>query len=171
MKETKRLISALAVLLGIAGIFILYLSFPLISGKTVILKTKPIDPFDIFRGQYITINYELSSVPSIQGAKENDVVYIYLKKNEDGTRNYNGASLIKPISGTFIQGKIGYNDGDVMVLDYGIEQYFFERNAELPRINLSVEVKLGSSGQARISQLLYNNKPVKVKYKNLSITS
>ena len=76
MKEIKRLVLALCILLGIAGIFILYLSWPLLTGTVVILKTQPVDPFDLFRGQYMTINYEISSVELPEETKEGDDIYV-----------------------------------------------------------------------------------------------
>ena len=80
MNQYKRLIIALVVLIGIAGSFMLYLSFPLLMGKTVILKTQPVDPFDFFRGQYLIINYEISGVNLSEVFKEGDTVYVSLKE-------------------------------------------------------------------------------------------
>ena len=57
-REYKKLIATLGVICIIIGVFILYLAWPLMTGKTIVLATRPIDPFDIFRGQYIVINYE-----------------------------------------------------------------------------------------------------------------
>ncbi len=171
MKHTLRLIIGLAVLLGILCTFILYLSWPLITGKTIVLATRPVDPFDILMGQYINVNYEVSNIPTIQDAKENDYIYVTLKEDGNGVWRYQEASLIMPKDQTFIRGKITSIYNDQMRVEYGIEQYFFERNAQLPNTNLTVEAKVDSSGQARISQLLHNGKPVEIKYQDVSITS
>lgn len=171
MKELTRLIVALVVLLGIAGSFILYLSLPLIAGKTIILATRPIDPFDILRGQYITINYDISRIPSLSGIEQGDTVYVVLKEDENKIARYQSESLSKPNEPLFIKGTAKENNGETIRIEYEIEQYFFERNAELPRTNLTVEVKISSSGQARISNLLFNGKPVEIKYKKPTLTS
>ena len=42
--------------------FIFYNEWPLLTGKKVVLATQPIDPFDPFRGQYMSINYEISRI-------------------------------------------------------------------------------------------------------------
>jgi len=62
--QYTRLIIVLVAIVGIAGIFILYLSFPLLTGTDVILKTQPVDPFDLLRGQYLIINYDISTINS-----------------------------------------------------------------------------------------------------------
>ncbi len=166
-KEYVRLLIVLLVLLGIAGIFILYLSWPLLTGKTVILATRPVDPFDILRGQYIVINYEISNLPLIEGAVEGESVYVIIEEDAEGIWRYKDVSLVKPSSGDFIKGTIKSIIGGMRV-EYGIEQYFFERGASLPTRNLQVEVKLSSSGQARIVQLLQDKKPINIIYKNKS---
>lgn len=171
MKSNTRLIIGLVILLGIISVFISYLSWPLLTGKTIVLATRPIDPFDILRGQYIQINYEISNLPAILEAKKNDLVYIILKEDENGIWRYQEASLTVPKDKTFIRGKITSIYNNQISVEYGIEQYFFERNAQLPTTNLTVEAKVDSSGQARISKLLHNGKPVEIEYKNMSITS
>lgn len=161
--EYIRLIIALVVLFGILAVFVLYLSWPLMTGKTMILETMPVDPMDLFRGQYININYEISSVPALAGAKPGDSVYVLLNKDGRGLYQYSSASLSKP-EGDFIKGKVTYVYNDNMRIEYGIEQYFFERDASFPTRNITVEVKVDGSGQARISKLLQNGEPVKIEY-------
>jgi uncharacterized membrane-anchored protein len=34
-----------------------------LTGKTVYLRTAPIDPNDPFRGQFVRLNYEISTIP------------------------------------------------------------------------------------------------------------
>lgn len=170
-REIKRLIITLVVLFLIVGTFILYLSWPLLTGKTIILATRPVDPFEPFRGQYISINYEISSIPSIEGVKEGNKVYVILKPDESKIWRYERAILTKPNQGTFISGVVESVYGDSMRIRYGIEQFFFERNAELPTRNITVEAKVDSSGQARISNLLHDDKPIEIEYKKVSLTS
>ena len=145
----------------------LYLSFPLLTGKSIILKTQPVDPFDMFRGQYLTINYEISRV-NLADAKEGDTIYVLLKEGEDKIWHAMNESLTKPESGTFIRGKFLKSwRGSV---EYGIEQYFFERDAHIPRMD-SVKVKIDDSGQARIVELLMNGTSLNITYKKPSLTS
>ena len=170
MRQSTRLIIGLAVLLGIACTFILYLSWPLLTGATVILKTQPIDPFDVFRGQYMTINYEISRIDLPAETKEDDVVYVSLKEGEDKIWHADKVSLNKPDSGVFIKGT-ARQSWRGFAIEYGIEQYFFERNAEIPWRNLQIKVKIDSSGQARIIELLQDGKPINISYKNPTLKS
>ena len=169
MNQYKRLIIALAVLIGIAGSFMLYLSFPLLTGKTVVLKTQPIDPFDVFRGQYLTISYEISRVNLSKGFKEGDTVYVSLKEGDDTIWHADKVSSNKPESEIFIRGTAKQSWRGLAV-EYGIGQYFFERDAHIPRMD-SVRVKVDSSGQARIVELLMNGQPLNITYKKPSLTS
>ncbi|MBI2208258.1 GDYXXLXY domain-containing protein [Candidatus Woesearchaeota archaeon] len=170
MKELTRLMLALGILLGIAGVFILYLSWPLLTGTTVILKTQPVDPFDIFRGQYMTINYEISNVELPEEIKEGDNVYVLLKEGDDKIWHAERVSPNKPDNGVFIKGTARQSWRGLTV-EYGIEQYFFERNAELPLRDLDVKAKIGSSGQARIVGLLQYGKPINITYRDVTLTS
>ena len=58
-----------------------------------------------------------------------------------------------------------------MRVEYGIEQYFFERNAEFSTRNMQVAVKVDSNGNARITRLMQDGKPVVINYQNASLTS
>lgn len=168
--QILRLAIALLVLLGIVITFILYLSWPLLTGTTAVLATMPIDPFDILRGQYLTIRYEISQIPIIEEANEGDTAYIQLTEDSSQIWRYKKASLIKP-EGVFIKGKIISKQTGTMRIEYGIEQYFFEKDAHIETRNMTVKVKISSSGQARILELLQDGKPLEIRYKNASITS
>ena len=169
MNQYKRLIIALTVLIGIAGVFILYLSFPLLAGKTIILKTQPVDPFDLLRGQYLIINYEISGIDLPADVKAGDTVYVSLKEGEDKIWRAEHVSLSKLESEVFIRGT-AKNSWRGLVVEYGIEQYFFERDAHVPRMD-SAKVKVDSSGQARIVELLMNGTALNITYKKPRLTS
>jgi uncharacterized membrane-anchored protein len=168
--EIIKLLAVVLVILVVVIAFVLYLSWPLMTGKTVVLSTMPVDPFDIFRGQYITLNYNISSIPiTLEGASVGDDVYISLEKEEE-TYEFKSASLKEP-EGLFIAGNIIGIYEDRMRVRYGIEQYFFERNAQFSTRNLQVEVKIDSSGRARISRLLQNGNPIEINYSDMTLTS
>lgn len=79
---------------------------PLLSQKSVILATQPVDPFDLIRGQYIIIVYEINTIPFINGTKIGDSVYVILQEDENKTSRYKESSLTKPNEGTFIKLKL-----------------------------------------------------------------
>jgi uncharacterized membrane-anchored protein len=171
-KEFLKLAIVILVFAVILGIFIIYLSYPLLSTKTAILSTQPVDPFDIFRGQYITIRYEISSIPTLAEATVNDYIYILLKEDINGTARYESASLNKPSKDKlFIRGKIQRIYNNITQVEYGIEQYFFERDARFQTGGMQIKVKLADNGVARISELLRDNKPIEIVYEDKKITS
>lgn len=160
MKQTLKLIIGLCILLIIAGSFILYLSLPLLTGTTIILATRPVDPFDLLRGQYMTINYEINRVKGLK-AMPGESVYVSLQPDKEGIWRQVAAGAEKPGSGVFIRGRVK----DPARVEYGIEQYFFEQGAQIPATSITVEAKVDSTGRASIVQLLHKGKPVEIKYR------
>jgi len=167
MNERQRLGFGLGGLFLVIAVFIIYLSWPLMTGTEVVLDTRPVDPFDIFRGQYMAIRYDISSLPAPIDATPGDTVYVSLIQN-GSVWSYAGASLSRP-DGLFIKGRVTNVYGDTMNVEYGIEQYFFEKSAEVPTSNITVKAKIGGDGTARIVELLQNGKPAVITYeKNIS---
>lgn len=167
MNQYKKLIIVITLLIIGFGLAILILSWPLLTGKTYVLATAPIDPFDLFRGQYIQINYEISrvTISNISESNIGDYIYVDLEKDSEGIYRFKQASLEKPEQGDFIRGKIISAYGSTARVEYGIEQYYFERGAEFSTINLTIEIKVSSSGQARIQRLLQDGQPINISYR------
>ncbi|MBI2139291.1 GDYXXLXY domain-containing protein [Candidatus Woesearchaeota archaeon] len=162
-----------ALVFGILAVFLIALSFflniPLATGKAVILKTLPVDPFDPLRGQYMAIRYEINTIPPIKGANEGTTVYVLLRENENKTWDYATASTERPKEGIFIKGNIEAVKKKEMTVKYGIEQYFFERGGQIPVQNITVEAKVDRKGNARIVQLLHNMEPVEIEFRKVPV--
>jgi uncharacterized membrane-anchored protein len=157
------LIGGLAVIL--AGM-LLYLGLPLLTGKTIILATQPVDPFDPIRGQYFTIRYEINTVPKIDGVNSGDTIYVTVAPDSGGIYRYQSTSIEQPSTGVFLRGAVQDTTGTTMRVRYGIEQFFTERGATLPSGNLTVAVKITSRGVARIDTLLTNGQPSRLVYRS-----
>jgi uncharacterized membrane-anchored protein len=120
------------------------------TGRIVFLKTAPVDPRDIFRGDYVRLRYEISTVSnrllrdSLVGPAEKDSYY----ERQDKWRKIRGkpvygllnvgandiAEMVsltdkKPSDGLFIRGRVEYPHwgGDGVDVRYGIEAYFLEQ--------------------------------------------
>lgn len=155
-----RLFTAFLIILAIISSFIVYQYWPLLTGGKIVLATRPVDPYDPLRGQYMSINYEISNIENLsEDFKSGDYVYVLLKKDNQSIWRYENFSKAKPTKGDFVRGKVLSYGNNVQ---YGIEQFFFETGAVIPTTNLTVEVKVSDSGRAKISQLLYNGKPVEI---------
>lgn len=169
-KEVIGIVLALMIFFAIIISFVLYNQLPLSNGKTIVLDTAPVDPFDPFRGQYMIINYEISTFPN-KDFKQGDTVYVSLKEDAEGIWRFVDSSKVKPSSGDFIKGKVTNVFSNDVRVDYGIEQFFFEKDAKVPTQDITVEVKVTDSGRAALVQLLQDGKPVEIQYENFSWTS
>jgi len=154
-REVSRLLVIFIVLLIIVGGFILYSSWPVIFGKTIVLETESYDPIDLIRGNYMQIRYEINDIPVKEGFEQGDTVYVSLFET-GGIWKYEDVFLTKP-TGDFIKGKIK-RIGSEMHVEYGIEQNFIEQGTRVERGIMEVEVKVDNSGNARIIKITKDGK-------------
>jgi uncharacterized membrane-anchored protein len=132
---------------------IAYNEVKLATGDEVRLRTEPVDPVDFFRGRYVTLNYDISSVPIEGQPPVGTTVYVPLR---DVGAYWTGsfASPRQP-SGRFISGRVT-EGGQIL---YGIETYFVdERQASKYESaaasgQLYVDIVLDDSGRAKIQEL------------------
>ena len=97
----------------LAGVY-LGAIYPLWFGKPIKLKTIPVDPRSLFRGNYAKLNYDISTVDCShlilnKGLRSSEVIYIELKSEDNNIWAFDKASLSKPDSGIFIRGRIDNN--------------------------------------------------------------
>jgi len=83
------------------------------TGKKVLLRTEPVDPRDVFRGDYVQLRYEISSLNlgemGIQDQfRPMERVYVHLEKNPDGVFRASSISRQPPEGKVFIQGRAKY---------------------------------------------------------------
>lgn len=135
-------------------------------GKEIRLKTAPVDPRDLFYGDYVILSYEISSLPRSlwKGNTEAEIgesVYVALKPKGDV---YTAIAVYpeKPdVSSDVVVliGKVGYSWDDTIRLTYGLERYYVPegtgKQLEEVRSDMIVTVKVAPWGQMRISDLEY----------------
>lgn len=146
----------LAVPLALAGIAAADLAF----GREIRLRAQPLDPLDIFRGNYVVLGYEISTVdvpvPVSRGRR------ICVPLTESGGAWTGRYGLPDRASGdTVICGRARRDaePGTTVGVEYGIETYF--ANAERAReIERSIArgttfavIDLDDDGSARIERL------------------
>ncbi len=135
----------LAVIWGIVG----YKEYQLSSGREVVLKTVPVDPRDIFRGEYVALRYDISefdyyrySFMARKGYQNYAEVgdTIYLRLNNDGSiyapnTGMPQFSTVQPSYGEFYINGVVTGNREIpqnletsanmrMTVKYGIESYF-----------------------------------------------
>ncbi|WP_346839730.1 GDYXXLXY domain-containing protein [Microbulbifer sp. SAOS-129_SWC] len=154
-------------LLVMAGIY-LRAQVPLWTGTEIRLKTVPVDPRSLLRGNYARLQYAFSELdasrfPERAQLRDGEVVYVSLKPAAGGLYQFAGASLVKPQQGPFLRGRVTDNwlrgSGDVYHVRYGIEAYFAPRaraqqlEQELREGGVAV-VKVSAGGHARLKAVL-----------------
>lgn len=96
-------------LVGMIGMKQLWIA----RGERIKLKTVPVDPRDIFRGDYARLRYDISSLDldslnCKDTFKNNDKVYVTMKKSDKDYYEAASVSLKKPAGGLFLQGRTKY---------------------------------------------------------------
>jgi uncharacterized membrane-anchored protein len=90
---------------------IAYRQYWVSTGERILLRTTPVDPRDIFRGDYVQLSYEISNLdldlfPIKEGFRPNEKIYTILEKDDDGTYKASLLSKSQPSGEKFIQGRV-----------------------------------------------------------------
>lgn len=151
------------------------------SGTEVLLKTAPVDPRDLLRGDYVILTYDISTVSttSITGPRpdEGEVarLHVRLKPGSDGFWIVSQASfdplaaedgsvvlLSQPLT---IYGWEWENAGNLTV-SYGIERFYVPEGEGKPieegrnEGRVSIAARVSEDGQAQIRALMLDDKPL-----------
>lgn len=116
--------------------------YTLVTGEEIVLQTRPVDPSDPFRGDYVNLSYEAEHVPlelidsavvrKVQNGSGQATVYVLLKKKA-GIHTPIKVSLNKPDNGIYLKGQVDYigqNEAqkNVAFIQYSLDKYFVEDN-------------------------------------------
>jgi len=165
MSRNKRVVALLGVmvlqLLLLVGM-LAKASLPLWTGQEIRVRTVPVDPRSLFRGNYARLSYDFSRIPKDtlpeDALRRNEVVYVTLQRADDNTWQYQSVSLDKPGSGVFIRGRL-QNRGQRFDVRYGIEAWFAEKEQALKlehdlRDGGVAVLMIDSSGKAALKEIL-----------------
>ncbi len=128
-------------------------ALPMWTGSEIRVKTVPVDPRSMFRGNYARLSYKFSRLqrkqfPADVVLRNGEVVYVTLKRGADGLYTHVQVSLEQPDEGVFIRGRISSRHNQIRGLSsfrikYGIEAFFAPKEKAL-----QLEKDLRSSGVA-----------------------
>lgn len=161
------LIPAIAILA-----FIGYNYYTYSVGEEILLKTAPVDPRDLFRGDYVNLRYEISTidltlVPYTGNFTTGDEIYAVLSKGEKFwyiTKVGNHKPAVQS-NEVCMKGKVTSFYANQLGVDWGIESYFVPegkgRDIEREIANVSVKVAVDSNCRAIIKELYIEDEPVK----------
>lgn len=173
MSKTRSLLLGLAVVLQVAVLVWIALTNQRIldNGESILLQTAPVDPSDTFRGEYVSLNYEISTIDlsavnvdeGAAGIERGDTVYVDLFP--DG--KYHKANSVWTeipfmLGGPRVQGRVEWRSENTIGVTYGIEQYFTPQGRAIeiersPQDSVDVQIRLWN-GTARVEKVLVNGK-------------
>src|SRR3954465_2772482 len=81
-RERKVLLITVAAQLVILVAMIAVRALPLLTGQTVLVRVQPVDPRDLFRGDYVILSYDFSRLPREEIAALSDPEHGGWKKLE-----------------------------------------------------------------------------------------
>lgn len=119
---------------------------PIWTGKEIILKTQPVDPRSLFRGNFVRLNYEINRITTEPGEafKIGSPIYVSLVERE-GIWQFDTLNSAKPHQGTYIRGRVRRSDSGTVRIDYGIEAFFMPKEKAL-----KVQSEVGGQAQVRV---------------------
>lgn len=178
--DKKKIFIGLGVFwLVILGGFIGIKEFTVRSGEEVILKTLPVDPRDLFRGDYVVLRYELSRIDlsTLPGSPEfvaNDSIYAELEKDPLGYGKITKLSKEAPQGKLYIKGVVRSVYNQTIQAEYGIESYFVPagKGYAIERLRgkgVDAKVAVDRFGNAIIKTLLIDGQ--EVDFKNIKATN
>lgn len=168
---------ALILQVGLLGWMIADRALLLRNGTELRLAVVPVDPRDLFRGDYVVLNYAISRVVSDKVAGDDafaygDPVYVTIEKRDEGWQAV-ALGHARPAEGTVLKGRIaavraGCGADDTCKtydIDYGIEKFFVPegvgrdlekaRNAQ----RMDVDVALAGDGRVALKRLIVDGEP------------
>jgi uncharacterized membrane-anchored protein len=150
----------------------------LARGPVVLLETRPVDPRDLLRGDYVILNYAISSIErsNIRGAVPADAygkpLYVVLRQ---GARFHEltYASFDKPAlqaGEVLLKGRASWTrrqrgaenqpeDQRPIGVDYGLERFYVAEGTGNPRGEITVQAVVDTDGSALIREVLIDGVP------------
>lgn len=146
------------------------------TATKILLETEPVDPFSVFRGRYVILNYKISRVPANllkdcepSELKFNDNVYVVLEEKEkfwEPVRAYKNRP--KDTGVIYLKGKVDYCSSGNIRIKYGIETFFLSETSadEIEgrprragqRTPLTIEIAVTKKGTGYPTKLFWEGK-------------
>ena len=141
------------------------------AGKAILLETERVDPRDLLRGDYLILNYKISSLPTNLFAppvgkdlRAGTKVYVALEpRGEFHAVTRASTNEFPPAAGELlVKGRstwARWNQTNSVHVEYGLEKYFVREGTGNPNGKLTVQAVVPSSGRASIKQVFLDGKP------------
>jgi uncharacterized membrane-anchored protein len=147
------------------------------AGREITMPVKPLDPRDLFRGDYVTLGYDISTlqksdIPSVHFSdfRAGQTVYVTLSPKPDGGWSINGVLSKFPAqvaaTDVVLKGRVNHvweapnSSKGVLNLRYGVETYFVPEGtgraleSKVRDHKIEAIIALGSDGAAALKGLV-----------------
>ena len=161
--------------LALQGAWVLYTvavqEHALREGASILLETERVDPRDLLRGDYLILNYKISSVPANlfsppvnRELRAGTKVFVVLEpRGEFYAVTRASTNEMEPAAGELlVKGRSAWSRGNqtgAIHVEYGLEKYFVREGTGNPRGKLTVQAVVPASGRASIKQVFLDGKP------------
>jgi uncharacterized membrane-anchored protein len=120
------------------------------EGRVYKFQAAPLDPYDPFRGRYVTLQLEQVTAPwaGTDTPRRGQKVYASITVKDDGFAQFSGASPDRPTSGDYLRVPIAwveYAAKNTVRLDLPFDRYYMEESAA-PAAEKAVQEHLGFRG-------------------------
>ncbi len=144
------------------------------SAPPVLLETRPVDPRDMLRGDYVILSYDISQFPltMIQPpvttvAPGGSPIYVVLERRGEFHKAVSASMTFPPAQPgqTVIRGVVQHSwqpsnsTNPTVRVEYGLERYYVPEGTGNLQGKLTVEAAVPKSGKAIIKQVFVDGKP------------
>lgn len=86
----------------------------LAGGKQFKFKAAPVDPYDPFRGRYVSLNFDTGEIPATDNGDYlyGDTVFAVMETDENGYARFTAVSKEKPAAGDYMEVRVANTTGD-----------------------------------------------------------
>ena len=143
---------------------------PLWTGTEIRIKTIPVDPRSLFRGNYARLRYDISELEipkeiTQKKIRNGEIIYAQMLPTDNNIYAFYKLSFEKPQDGIFIRGRVNqkryYENRTLYQIKYGIEAFFAPKEKALALENDLREsgiavLMISKSGKARLKSIESN---------------
>ena len=144
------------------------------EGKLILLETRPVDPRDLLRGDYVILGYKISDVPLTvftpvitNSPPVGQRIFVALEPRGEFYEVVQASTEKLPTTANqvLLRGKSQnwWNRNStaekIVRVEYGLERYYVREGTGNPQGKLTAQVAVPVSGQGVIKQLFVDGKP------------
>lgn len=96
------------------------------TGRQFKFRTAPVDPYDAFRGRYVALNMERTSVKAARNRnfERGQRVFVTLEEDEDGFAELGDLKRQRPGGDSYMRVRVAYVSGDDVHLTLPFDRYY-----------------------------------------------